>query len=231
MDECLVGDCHKKLFRRGYCSMHYSRLQRYGDLNAIHKPGFARRLGACSVNDCDEDAVARDLCNKHYQRWAKFGDPLITKLDRERTVEERFWPRVNKNGPVPSHRPELGPCWVWTGGTADGYGVFWLDGRLRKAHIVSYTWAKGEIPADRERDHLCRNRPCVNPDHLEAVDHWTNVARGISPHGQNAVKTHCPADHEYTPENTYIIPGTGARVCRECARRRNREWWARQRTG
>jgi hypothetical protein len=228
MDECLVDDCHKKPFRRGYCSMHYSRLQRYGDLNAVHKPGIAPTIAPCSVDGCGNLAKSLGLCGKHYQRWRKYGDTSVTMIDWDRPVEERFWEKVNKNGPIPERKPELGPCWVWTGGTSEGYGMFWLNGTNIHAHIVSFTWAKGEIPKGWERDHLCRNRACVNPDHLEAVNHWTNVARGVSPHGQNAIKTHCPHDHEYTPENTYMY--RGQRHCRECMRRRNREWWARQRS-
>ena len=221
-----ADDCEKPPFRRGWCSMHYSRWQRYGDFTTVNKPGNPRQLGDCHL--CDKPALARDMCIKHYTRWQRYGDPTVTKLDRDRTPEERFWPRVNKDGPVSAHRPDLGPCWVWTGGLAEGYGMFWLDGRNIHAHIVSFTWEYGDIPEGWERDHLCRNRACVRPDHLEAVTHWTNVARGISPHGLNAAKTKCRNGHDFTPENTRVN-SKGQRVCIACARAACLRWYHRQR--
>lgn len=221
-----VEDCKKPAFRHGWCSMHYSRWKRYGDFTTVNKPGSPRRLGECSVDDCSKEAIARDYCNKHYTRWSKFGDPLIVKLDREQSIEERFWSKVNKNGPIPDYAPHLGPCWIWTKGLADGYGAFSIDNVQHKAHVLSYTWIKGEIPEGWERDHLCRVRACVNPDHLEAVTHRVNVARGVSPHGRNIIKTHCPQGHEYSTENTYRY--NGGRYCRECNRQACLDWYYRQ---
>jgi len=157
------------------------------------------------------------MCRKHYQRWQKYGDPLMVKIDPARSIEERFWAKVDKNGPVPAHRPDLGPCWVWTGARSRGYGILRLNYKNIRAHIMSFTWEYGETPEGQELDHLCRNRACVRPTHLEAVDHWTNVARGISPHGVNAAKDRCRNGHLFTAENTRIN-NQGARVCIECAR-------------
>jgi hypothetical protein len=80
----------------------------------------------------------------------------------------RFWAQVDKNGPVPPHRPELGPCWVWTGSisTATGYGSFHLSGRNHGAHRVAYLFTYGDIPAGLWVLHACDKRPCVRPDHL-----------------------------------------------------------------
>jgi HNH endonuclease len=223
---CAVEGCKKPVFRRNWCSMHYSRWQRYGDLAVVHKPGSPRQLGKCLIDDCHKDAIARNLCSKHYTRWSKFGDPLIVKLDREQTIEERFWSKVNKNGPIPEYAPHLGPCWIWTAGLADGYGAFSIGNKQHKAHILSYTWAKGEIPEGWERDHLCRVPACVNPDHLEAVAPRINKIRGFGFGGINARKTHCPQDHPYDEENTYINP-KGQRICRKCQSRRMHEWASR----
>jgi hypothetical protein len=215
-------DCPKVPFRRGLCTTHYSRWKTHGDFTTVLKPGKPRQLGECLMDDCPRDAVARDLCGKHWQRWRKWGDPTVTKLDRDRTVEERFWEKVDKDGPVPDYRPELGPCWVWTASTMEGYGSFWIDGKSIGAHRMTYGWFVGEVPEGHEIDHLCRVRHCVNPAHLEAVTHWTNVVRGVSPWGLNAVKTHCPQGHEYDEENAYIYDGE--RHCRICSRERTNEW-------
>lgn len=185
-------------------------------------------MSICEVEDCGRTTIARGFCTKHYQRWKKFGSPLIVLRDREITTEERFWVKVDKNGPVPSYAPHLGSCWIWTAALAEGYGVFSVENRQRRAHILAWMWAKGEIPEGCELDHLCRVRRCVRPDHLEAVTHWVNVARGVSPHGYNIRKTHCPQGHLYDEENTYLGP-RGQRICRKCQSRRCREWYQRQR--
>lgn len=111
-------------------------------------------------------------------------------------------------------------CWQWTAGTAgEGYGSFYR-GRSSSsehgrdyAHRWSYEHHVGKIPEGMVVDHLCRNRRCVNPDHLEAVTQQTNVDRG---HG-NGKQTHCPAGHPYAGENLYFTP-KGGRQCRECKR-------------
>jgi hypothetical protein len=77
---------------------------------------------------------------------------------------ERFWGKVNKNGPVPEHRPELGPCWVWTGATSKGYGI---ASRSTRAHRMALSLSGIPLEVGKVCDHLCRNRCCVNPEHIE----------------------------------------------------------------
>ena len=117
----------------------------------------------------------------------------------------------------------VGDCWEWTGSTSQGYGRFRADGRSVFVHRWAYERFRGPIPAGLTIDHLCRNRRCANPDHLEPVTNRENVLRGEGITAQHARKTHCPQGHEYTPENIYSWPGRpNGRLCRECMRVKGR---------
>jgi hypothetical protein len=112
-----------------------------------------------------------------------------------------------------------GVCWQWRGvPDRDGYGTF---GRRpqRRAHRVAYELAVGPIPTGLVIDHLCGNRICVNPAHMEPVTQRTNILR--SPNtmpNRNAAKTRCPRGHAYSPENTYVRPTGTGRDCRTSKR-------------
>lgn len=112
----------------------------------------------------------------------------------------------------------MGPngCWVWTGVMHPrGYG--WAK-RNVLAHRWIYEHMVGPIPAGLCIDHLCRNRRCQNPAHMEPVTLAENTRRG-----GNAIKTHCPVGHPYSMDNTYIEPDGIARRCRACARELDRQ--------
>jgi hypothetical protein len=117
----------------------------------------------------------------------------------------------------------VGPgCWPWTGAKSDsGYGLFSEKnekGRpvLRRAHRLMYEYMVGPIPEGLTLDHLCRNRLCVRPSHLEPVTSVENVRRGEAPTAKNARKTHCPRGHEYNAANT-ILNDKGWRRCGICS--------------
>jgi hypothetical protein len=95
----------------------------------------------------------------------------------------RFWAKVDFDGPIPERRPELGPCHVWTASVNGhhGYGKFWVNGRLLKAHRIALELAGVPIPAGYIVDHLCRNVRCVRLEHLEPVTQRENFLRGDSP--------------------------------------------------
>jgi hypothetical protein len=144
-----------------------------------------------------------------------------------RNLADRWWLRVDKTGPD--------GCWQWIGAKwARGYGIFTLPGTQQRiaAHRWGYEHLVGPIPDGLELDHLCRNRQCVNPEHLEPVTHLENVRRGlVRQNGQHERdKTHCPQKHPYDERNTKVTD-RGHRKCRACdaARTRRRKAAARAR--
>lgn len=121
---------------------------------------------------------------------------------------------------IKSERPDT-PCWAWGGSRHEsGYGVLYMgtgrkDVKYRVAHRVIWEGFHGPVPKGLELDHLCRNRGCVNPDHLEAVTSRVNNLRGMSPTAQHARQTHCKRGHEFTSENT-LKHSSGGRRCKTC---------------
>lgn len=104
-------------------------------------------------------------------------------------------------------------CWEWIAGKSQGgYGQIRIDGHQRGAHCVLYELLVGPIPEGKELDHLCRNRGCVRPSHLEPVTHAVNIARAPLAPGN---RTHCPQGHPYVGSTTYRSP-EGYRSCRIC---------------
>jgi hypothetical protein len=112
-----------------------------------------------------------------------------------------------------------------------GYGKFWRDGKTVSAHRVAYELFVGPIPAGMQIDHLCRNRLCVRPEHLQLATVRENLLRGNTHAAANAAKTHCPAGHPYDEQNTYRPPD-GSRMCKECMRAKDRRrYWRLKEAG
>lgn len=225
------GDGGKIWRERSHCSMGHE----FTEENTFHRSDGGR---GCRV--CRKERNRRYHANKIKNRQVSSEDP--------------FWGKLNKpNGPS--------GCWIWTETKNDlGYGRTMVKNRQVFAHRRAYELAVGPIPAGLVIDHLCKNPPCCNPSHLEAVTPTENTRRGerrkthcksgrhlfseentiYEPKGRrcreclrewdgwqggvhNRLKTHCPKGHEYTPENTYLNPGTGGRHCRTCTRDRRKK--------
>ncbi len=120
----------------------------------------------------------------------------------------RFWDKV---------KIVASGCWEWQGTLSRGYGDFYVrQQKTAKAHRLTYNYFKGEIPQGLEIDHLCRNKRCVNPDHLEVVTRSVNTLRGLLPQIMRAKrKSHCQRGHPFNKGNIYINP-RGRRECIAC---------------
>jgi hypothetical protein len=133
----------------------------------------------------------------------------------EKKRQDHFWSYADKSG------SDTSTCWEWTGyrHAVNGYGISRMYGE-GYAHRVAYRLAKGPIAKGMTIDHLCRNRGCVNPAHLEAVSQRINILRSpIQVAAINARKTECIHGHPFTDDNTYARD-RGGRACKTCARER-----------
>ena len=165
--------CGKPVFARGWCGMHYMRWREHGDpLHEVRR--YVPQGDTCRHEGCDAKPKRYGLCEKHAKREVKHGE---TTEPRER----KFWAKVDKNGPVPDYRPDLGPCWLWVGyiDPKTGYGQFGSKGRgTNLPHRIAYQYSVGPIGKGLHLDHLCRVRACVCPGHLEPVTPQENIRRG-----------------------------------------------------
>lgn len=206
---CTVPGCDLPNHARGMCRKHYRRWAAHGsvdDWTRVHQ-------GPCEAEGCTRPHFARGFCKMHYQRLKKKGTIAIPPKSMPR--HERVWLYVDKSN----------SCWEWTGSRVNGYGRYKND----PAHRYVYELLIGPIPAGLQLDHLCRNRACVNPDHLEPVTQRENMRRADVALGIRSAVTHCKHGHEFTPENT-IQRSDGGRRCAICRREASRIYSRMKRT-
>lgn len=179
-------------------------------------------MSTCAA-DCDRPVYCKGYCTQHYQRVNKYGDPTAVHHGGRRfTPEERLAGNIE--------REDENGCWIWGSKSSGGYGVITIrdaDGRERRprAHRWVYEYMVGEIPEGLHLDHLCRNRICVNPWHLEPVTQRENNRRAwdvrpperrhIAP--VNTVQAHAVLTEDQVREIKALI-AEGARNC-DLARR------------
>lgn len=141
----------------------------------------------------------------------KFHSIKLTQKDKD-----RFWSKVVLT--------QFG-CWEWPLSNSRkmrGYGSIKIRGKIYRAHRVAYVSVYGTIPANHTLDHLCRNRCCVRPDHLEPCTMRENVLRGVGIAAKNAAKTHCKYGHEFAGEG-FRLTKEGWKICQTCRNEQQRQ--------
>jgi hypothetical protein len=202
--------------------MHYKRWRKTGSTE-LPPPKI------CAVEDCGDLAAPgrKGWCDKHYKRWYKHGDPLAVEFIVG-DDDARFWSKVSKDGPIPEHRPELGPCWPWTGDTDEsGYGIFtYNDAGGSRKKTRAHRWLLGhlrgkplsrEVVGEEDGCHHCDNPPCCNPAHLYVGTRAENVGDAVERSRLWQLKKDtCPFDHPL--DGVKVQNGRSRRYCKTCER-------------
>lgn len=186
---CTENDCAEGEKARGLCNKHLLRLYRTGTTAARPRKPQPEGGRRCSEPSCTDPHEARGYCNRHYKQKREAGELPVLR----RTLRDRFEEKVDRQGPIPPHRPDLGPCHLWTAGkNKNGYGSIGLPGQdtgSAGAHRVAWELYRGPIPEGMHVDHMCHRHDCVNVAHLRLAtvpQNAENYSGGPRPHNQRS---------------------------------------------
>lgn len=213
MKQCAVEGCDRAFKAKGLCSAHHLQQLKGKPLTPIKRwKGKSPRL-TCSIEECEKLVHSRGWCAMHVMRWKTHGDTSVCTTNRYLTMQERFWMKVQK-GPG---------CWLWTGGSRDGYGTFTerYRGKTHLAHRLAYELVLGPVPEEKQLDHRCRNTLCVNPAHLRPVTHKQNMEHQAGAHRNSSTGvlgvTHRKRDGRFVAQvghygQVHRVPGSFAEL-------------------
>lgn len=161
-----------------------------------------------------------DKARENLQAMMKFGVMLNSKMCYTDTMRKTTNPAIRFHE---SYTKDSDGCWVWNKYTNRGYARFNNGEKIVDAHRWYYQLEnKVELKRNQHLDHLCRNRSCVNPKHLEVVNNYTNWLRGESITRKKSQQTHCIHGHELSGANLYVR--NNKRRCNACHRIKAREY-------
>lgn len=168
MIKCSFNPCENVVYCKGLCSAHYTQKRRGGELKPIIIKSDSTKL-PCSFEGCVNKQRAKGLCSAHWYQQQYMGRLIVTRNQIE--IIDRIMSQVNKTN----------YCWEWTGRKAgkkqNSYGQIYYNGRQQMVHRIVYEELVDLLEITDTVDHLCRNKFCVNPEHLEAVSLRENVKR------------------------------------------------------
>lgn len=205
MGICKIDDCDSRTVGRGWCNKHYLRWKFHHD--PLHVPEKFNHSDACNVENCNRPFYAKKLCASHYNSLLKGHNPYR----RLPSISERFWTKVNQDGPEWTDR---GPCWIWLAGTGCGGAGYFAITHDKSIKASRWTYEQLIGPINNFLVRNCDTPPCVNPWH------WSDLTSEEKTRRSTDLITHCPQGHEYTERNTKI-EYDGSRGCKTCASTRN----------
>lgn len=164
---CSVAGCDRLHSAKGMCNMHYIRVRLRGDPGEASPRKVRSRSAVCAFVGCGRKHHANSYCAVHNNQRLRGGP--VTQINERPLVGSPISERLE------ALTKRSGACWEWQGWKRSGYGVLYAHRKKQAAHRLSYELAHGDIPIGTEIDHKCRNRACVNPDHLQAVSRVENA--------------------------------------------------------